>query len=92
MPASLAAAKAGVTTGEWAAALRRVYGEYRGPTGVALMIESGGEDLDAVKRDVAALSEKLGRRLTFLVGNPASMATPTGPSRLRRAPGRSAWK
>ncbi len=70
MPASLAAAKAGVTTGEWAAALRRVYGEYRGPTGVALVIESGGEDLDAVKRDVAALSDELGRRLTFLVGKP----------------------
>jgi (2R)-ethylmalonyl-CoA mutase len=70
MPASLVAAKAGVTTGEWAAALRRVYGEYRGPTGVALVIESDGEDLDAVKRDVAALSEKLGRQLTFLVGKP----------------------
>ena len=70
MPASLAAAKAGVTTGEWAAALRRVYGEYRGPTGVALVIESGSEDVDAVKRDVAALSEKLGRQLTFLVGKP----------------------
>src|SRR5690349_2344396 len=70
MPASLAAAKAGVTTGEWAGALRRVYGEYRGPTGVALVIESGGEDLESVKRDVAALSEKLGRRLTFLVGKP----------------------
>ncbi|MFN3464499.1 MAG: methylmalonyl-CoA mutase family protein [Terricaulis sp.] len=70
MPASLAAAKAGVTTGEWAAALRRVYGEYRGPTGVALVIETGGEDIEAVKRDVAALSEKLGRQLTFLVGKP----------------------
>jgi (2R)-ethylmalonyl-CoA mutase len=70
MPASLAAAKAGVTTGEWAAALRRVYGEYRGPTGVALVIETDGEDLDAVKRDVAALSAKLGRQLTFLVGKP----------------------
>ena len=70
MPASLAAAKAGVTTGEWAFALRKVHGEYRGPTGVALVIESGGEDLDAVKRDVAALSEKLGRQLTFLVGKP----------------------
>ena len=70
MPASIAAAKAGVTTGEWAAALRRVHGEYRGPTGVALVIENGGEDLDAVKRDVAALSEKLGRQLTFLVGKP----------------------
>jgi len=70
MPASLDAAKAGVTTGEWAATLRKVYGEYRGPTGVALVIESDGEDLDAVKRDVVALSEKLGRQLTFLVGKP----------------------
>lgn len=70
MPASIAAAKAGVTTGEWAATLRRVYGEYRGPTGVALVIESGSEDVEAVKQDVAALSEKLGRQLTFLVGKP----------------------
>ncbi|PZO54166.1 MAG: protein meaA, partial [Alphaproteobacteria bacterium] len=70
MPASIAAAKAGVTTGEWAAALRAVYGEYRGPTGVALVIETEAEDSEAVKRDVAALSEKLGRQLTFLVGKP----------------------
>lgn len=70
MPASLAAAKAGITTGEWAGALRKVYGEYRGPTGVALVIETGGEDAEAVKRDVAALSEKLGRQLTLLVGKP----------------------
>jgi (2R)-ethylmalonyl-CoA mutase len=70
MPASLAAAKAGVTTGEWAAALRKVYGEYRGPTGVALVIDTDGEDIDAVKRDVAALSDKLGRQLTMLIGKP----------------------
>jgi (2R)-ethylmalonyl-CoA mutase len=70
MPASIAAAKAGVTTGEWAATLRKVYGEYRGPTGVAVVIDSSGEDIDAVKRDVEALSEKLGRTLTFLVGKP----------------------
>lgn len=70
MPASLQCAKAGVTTGEWAQALRENYGEYRGSTGVALVIETGGEDVDAVKRDVAALSEKLGRQLTFLVGKP----------------------
>ena len=70
MPATIAAAKAGATTGEWAATLREVYGEYRGPTGVALVIETGGEDVEAVKRDVAALSEKLGRQLTFLVGKP----------------------
>jgi (2R)-ethylmalonyl-CoA mutase len=70
MPATLACARAGVTTGEWAAALRRVYGEYRGPTGVALVIETGDEDVERVKRDVAALSQKLGRQLTFLVGKP----------------------
>jgi (2R)-ethylmalonyl-CoA mutase len=70
MPATLAAAKAGATTGEWAQTLRQVYGEYRGPTGVALVIDTGGEDIDSVKRDVAALSEKLGRQLTFLVGKP----------------------
>jgi (2R)-ethylmalonyl-CoA mutase len=70
MPATLQCAKSGVTTGEWAQALREVYGEYRGPTGVALVIESGGEDIETVKRDVAALSEKLGRQLTFLVGKP----------------------
>jgi (2R)-ethylmalonyl-CoA mutase len=70
MPASLAAAKAGVTTGEWAATLRQVYGEYRGPTGVALVIETGGDDIEAVKRDVAALSERLGRQLTMLIGKP----------------------
>jgi (2R)-ethylmalonyl-CoA mutase len=70
MPATIAAAKAGVTTGEWAGALREVYGEYRGPTGVALVIESDDDDIDAVKRDVEALSEKLGRQLTFLIGKP----------------------
>ncbi len=70
MPASLQCAKAGVTTGEWSQALREVYGEYRGPTGVALVIDSGGDDIDAVKRDVAALSEKLRRQLTLLVGKP----------------------
>jgi (2R)-ethylmalonyl-CoA mutase len=70
MPASIAAAKAGVTTGEWAHTLRQVYGEYRGPTGVALVIETGGEDIDQTKRDVEALSAKLGRELTFLVGKP----------------------
>ncbi|MBU6371306.1 MAG: cobalamin-dependent protein [Alphaproteobacteria bacterium] len=71
MPASIEAAKAGVTTGEWADALRAVYGEYRPPTGVALVVDTGGaEDIEAVKKDVEALSEKLGRTLTFLVGKP----------------------
>ncbi len=71
MPASIAAAKAGVTTGEWGAALREVFGEYRGPTGVALVIETGGEeDLEQVKSDVERLSKKLGRTLTYVVGKP----------------------
>jgi (2R)-ethylmalonyl-CoA mutase len=72
MPATLAAAKAGATTGEWAAALREVFGEYRGPTGVA-EAAAGGEDderLSALRDRVEAVSEQLGRRLKILVGKP----------------------
>jgi len=70
MPASIAAAKAGVTTGEWGAALREAFGEYRAPTGVgrAARQESGG--LDDVRMDVERVSRKLGRRIKFLVGKP----------------------
>ncbi len=71
MPASIEAAKAGVTTGEWGATLRGVFGEYRGPTGVAVIIETGGEeDLEAVKAEVERVSMKLGRTLTYVVGKP----------------------
>ena len=71
MPPSIAAAKAGVTVGEWGAALREVFGEYRGPTGVAVMIETGGdEDIEAVKGEVERVSKKLGRTLTYVVGKP----------------------
>ena len=71
MPPSIEAAKAGVTTGEWAGALREVFGEYRAPTGVALVLASEREeDLAAVRAEVERVSEKLGRRLTFLVGKP----------------------
>jgi (2R)-ethylmalonyl-CoA mutase len=71
MPASIACAKAGVTTGEWGGALRAVYGEYRPPTGVAMVIDTGGdEQIEAVKADVEALSQRLGRQLSFLVGKP----------------------
>ncbi len=71
MPASIAAAKAGVTTGEWGAALRAAFGEYRGPTGVAILV-AGGDDPDeaAVRGQVEALSEKLGEAFKFLVGKP----------------------
>jgi (2R)-ethylmalonyl-CoA mutase len=71
MPPSVACAKAGVTTGEWGQTLRRVFGEYRAPTGVALVIETGGEaDIEAVKAEVDQLSDRLGRRLTYLIGKP----------------------
>jgi ethylmalonyl-CoA mutase len=70
MPASIAAAKVGVTTGEWGASLREAFGEYRAPTGVgrAARNESGG--LDTVRADVERVSQKLGRRIKFLVGKP----------------------
>ncbi len=72
MPATLAAAKAGATTGEWAGALREVFGEYRAPTGVAdASAAAGGDDaLDDLRERVEALSETLGRRLKILVGKP----------------------
>ena len=70
MPASVAAAKAGVTTGEWAGVMRAVHGEYRGPTGVARSPSNRTEGLDEIREAVDAVSSKLGRRLKFLVGKP----------------------
>ena len=70
MPASVAAAKAGVTTGEWAAQMRAVHGEYRGPTGVAKGQSNKTEGLDDLRDAVNVVSDKLGRRLKFLVGKP----------------------
>ncbi|WP_419252493.1 methylmalonyl-CoA mutase family protein [Caulobacter sp. ErkDOM-YI] len=71
MEPSIVAAKAGVTTGEWSGALREVFGEYRGPTGVAIVVSTGeAEDVEAVKREVERVSQVLGRTLTYLVGKP----------------------
>src|SRR4051812_190315 len=71
MPASIAAAKAGATTGEWAEVLREVFGAYRGPTGVSGAAPApSGEQLDDVRRRVDEVSEKLGHRLRILVGKP----------------------
>jgi ethylmalonyl-CoA mutase len=70
MPASIAAAKAGVTTGEWGAALRDVYGEYRAPTGVGRAARNAVQGLDGLRADVERVSRRLGRRLTFVVGKP----------------------
>jgi len=71
MPASIACAKAGVTTGEWGAVFREIYGEYRAPTGVPKAARQvGGGELDPVRAEVERVSHKLGRRVKFLVGKP----------------------
>jgi ethylmalonyl-CoA mutase len=71
MPATLAAAKAGATTGEWAATLREVFGEYRAPTGVAEAAAAADDESLAELRDrVERVSEALGRRVKILVGKP----------------------
>jgi (2R)-ethylmalonyl-CoA mutase len=72
MQATLACARAGVTTGEWAGALREVFGEYRAPTGVSGAMASGeaGSAIAAVREEVRAAGAELGVRLRFLVGKP----------------------
>jgi ethylmalonyl-CoA mutase len=70
MPASIAAAKAGCTTGEWGAMLRQAFGEYRAPTGVSRSPSNRTEGLEPIREAVDAVSSKLGRRLKFLVGKP----------------------
>jgi (2R)-ethylmalonyl-CoA mutase len=70
MPATIAAARAGATTGEWSQTLRDVFGEYRGPTGVGDAAAVTGEDLEELRDEVERVSEVLGRRLKFLVGKP----------------------
>jgi (2R)-ethylmalonyl-CoA mutase len=70
MPASIAAARAGVTTGEWAQSMRAVHGEYRGPTGVSRNPSNRTEGLDDIRAEVDAVSSRLGRRLSFLIGKP----------------------
>jgi (2R)-ethylmalonyl-CoA mutase len=70
MPPSIACAKAGVTTGEWAFALREAFGEYRAATGVGRAVRNDSVGLDDIRADVDRVSRKLGRRLKFLVGKP----------------------
>jgi (2R)-ethylmalonyl-CoA mutase len=71
MPVSIECAKAGVTTGEWARTLRRIFGEYRAPTGVAATGPSRNDERIGVLREsVEVASKRLGRRLTFLVAKP----------------------
>jgi ethylmalonyl-CoA mutase len=70
MPSSIAAARAGATTGEWGLVVRRAFGEYRAPTGVSRNPSNRTEGLEPIREAVDALSTRLGRRLKFLVGKP----------------------
>ena len=70
MPASIHAAKAGVTTGEWGAAIRAAFGEYRAPTGVSQAASNRTEGLEPIRTAVDAVSTRLGRRLKLLIGKP----------------------
>ncbi|MEG6507817.1 protein meaA [Methyloligella sp. 2.7D] len=70
MEPSIAAAKAGVTTGEWGQILREVFGEYRAPTGMGAKHQMDEARLEQVRERVDAVSKKLGRRMTFVVGKP----------------------
>jgi (2R)-ethylmalonyl-CoA mutase len=72
MEPTLAAARAGATTGEWAGTLREVFGEFRAPTGVsgAVGVAEAGQELTEVREQVRATGEELGGRLRLLVGKP----------------------
>jgi (2R)-ethylmalonyl-CoA mutase len=71
MPATLDCARVGVTTGEWAGALREVFGEYRAPTGVSgVSVGAAGAELAQVRARVQATNAELGERLRMLVGKP----------------------
>ncbi len=70
MPASIACAKAGVTTGEWGEVLRRGFGEYRAPTGVSHAARNDCQGIDDLRAEVDRMTKKLGRRPKILVGKP----------------------
>ncbi len=70
MPATIAAARAGATTGEWSQTLRGAFGEYRAPTGVGDAAAVSSEQVAELRDEVERVSETLGRRLKFLVGKP----------------------
>jgi len=68
---TIAAARAGATTGEWARTLRDVFGSYRAPTGVGEAVAAAADgELTQLREEVARLKERLGRRPKILVGKP----------------------
>ena len=70
MPISIECAKNGVTTGEWAGALREVFGEYRPPTGTGIASNVNDEEIKTVRDRVKIVNKKLGRPIKILVGKP----------------------
>jgi ethylmalonyl-CoA mutase len=71
MPATIAAAKAGATTGEWSETMREVFGAYRGPTGVdGATASNNPAQLEEIRQQVEATSERIGHRIKILVGKP----------------------
>jgi ethylmalonyl-CoA mutase len=70
MEPSIACAKAGVTTGEWGATLRAIYGEYRAPTGIGQAANAPSDDIARIRASVEDVTGRLGRRIKFLVGKP----------------------
>ncbi|MGE4610209.1 MAG: protein meaA [Paracoccaceae bacterium] len=70
MPASIVAAKAGVTTGEWATAMRDEFGEYRAPTGVSSAMSNSTEGLEDVQAEVSRVAADIGSPIRLLVGKP----------------------
>ena len=94
MEPSIACAKAGVTTGEWGATLRAVFGEYRAPTGISGGVAaSSGVGLDEVRgRGRARVGAGSGGASSCSSASPASTATPTAPSRSPCARATAAWR
>jgi (2R)-ethylmalonyl-CoA mutase len=70
MPASIECAKAGVTTGEWGQTLRDIFGQFRAPTGVGVVVSVETDALKDIKKTIAELAEKLGETPKLLVGKP----------------------
>jgi (2R)-ethylmalonyl-CoA mutase len=70
VPATIAFAKAGGTVGEWAGALREVFGEYRAPTGVGGVAVKPGADMESVRAEVKEVADRTGGPIRLLVGKP----------------------
>ena len=70
MPSSIEAAQVGITTGEWANALREVFGTYRSPTGISTAPSNRTEGLEELRSAVDDISTKIGERLKLLIGKP----------------------